>query len=81
MMHFFMFPSECYKTIFVFCSLGGQIEPIKVPPLIFFLLYPLLIKERPKHHRPDAPTETLTLSVGVDGRGVLQIDDQSPIRK
>ena len=60
---------------------GAVTEPINIPPLAFFLPYPSSIKEHPKHHRPGAPTETLTLSVGVDGHGVLQIDDQSPIRK
>ena len=60
---------------------GEVTEPINIPPLAFFLPYPSSIKEHPKHHRPGAPTETLTLCVGVDDLGVLQIDGQSPIRK
>jgi hypothetical protein len=51
---------------------GEGTEPINIPSSI---------KEHPKHHRPGAPTETLTLSVGVDDHGVLQIDGQSPIRE
>jgi len=58
---------------------GEVTEPINIPPLAFFLPYPSSIKEHPKHHRPGAPTETLTLSVGVEDLGVLQIDGQSPL--
>jgi len=76
-----MFPSGCYKPFLSFVLQENEQKPINIPPLTFFLPYPLLMKEHPKHHRPGAPTETLTLGVGVDGRGVLQIDDQSPIRK
>jgi hypothetical protein len=35
--------------------------------------------EHPKHHHPDVPIETLTLSVVAADHEGLQIDDLSPV--
>jgi hypothetical protein len=52
MMHFFMFPSECYKTIYVFWSSGGQTEPIKSTSINLLPSLPLVDKGTPQTPSP-----------------------------